>query len=493
MRLSGFASGLDIDAMVKELMKAKRSSYDTMIKNRTKVEWQQEDYRSISTKIVDFRNNKLSAFNLSNAMSAKTSEVSGDTAALTVNSTSPTALGSLDVRVDEVAKAANTVFKFSGGTVNGGGADKTLSELGFDLTSGNLAVIEINNVIITANGSDTLSTLAKQINAVSGSVKATALYDASSGSFSITASKTGATELDTNGATVTGLAVNGFTATNATENFTDGKNAKVQINGIEYNQANNRFVVGGIDFTVKAKTAANSSTAIATTQDTNKTMETIKSFVTEYNNLINSVNTELSEARNRSFAPLTSEEKKEMSDKEIEQWEAKARSGTLRNDGTLSQLVSDLRTTVTSLIGGIVDGNGKKLSIGITTGGYTEKGKLVLDETKLRTALESSPDEVTALFMGSTGVFSKMSKSSMTALNSLSKKAGTSLVSTDLNASFKDNSALSTQIRNMKTRESSLLTRLDRMEEQYYKQFSAMESAINKYNSQSSSLGSFYS
>ncbi|WP_138753694.1 flagellar filament capping protein FliD [Paenibacillus sinopodophylli] len=492
MRLSGFASGLDIDAMVKELMKAKRSSYDTMIKNRTKVEWQQEDYRSISTKIVDFRNNKLSAFNLSNAMSAKTSEVSGDTAALTVNSTSPTALGSLDVRVDEVAKAANTVFKFSGGTTNGG-ADKTLSELGFDITGDNVAVIEINNVIITANGSDTLSTLAKQINAVSGSVKATALYDANSGSFSITSSKTGATELDTNGATVNGLAVSGFSATNATETFTDGKNAKVQINGIEYNQANNRFVVGGIDFTVKAKTAANSSTAIATTQDTNKTIETIKSFVTEYNNLINSINTELSEARNRSFAPLTSEEKKEMSDKEIEQWEAKARSGTLRNDSTLSQLVSDLRTTVTSLVGGIVDGNGKKLSIGITTGGYTEKGKLVLDETKLRTALESSPSEVTALFMGNTGVFSKMSKSSMTALNTLSKKAGTSLVSTDINASFKDNSTLSTQIRNMKTRESSLLTRLDRMEEQYYKQFSAMESAINKYNSQSSSLGSFYS
>ncbi|CAM4477092.1 flagellar hook-associated protein 2 [Paenibacillus endophyticus] len=491
MRLSGLASGLDIDAMVKELMKAKRSTYDNMIKNRTKVEWQQEDYRSISTKIVDFRNNKLSSFNLSSAMSAKTSEISGDTAALTVNSTSPTALGSLDILVDEVATAANTVFKFNKGTTSTG-QEKTLSELGFNITGGD-AVIEINNVLITAKGTDTLSTLAKQINAVSGTAKATALYDPASGSFSITATKTGSTTDDGNGSTTNGLAVTGFASTDVTETYKDGKNARVQINGIEYIQANNRFSVGGIDFTVKGKTASGSSTAITTTQDTNKTIETIKSFVTEYNSLMNAVNSELSEARNRSFAPLTSEEKKELTDKEIEQWETKARSGTLRNDSTLSQLVSDLRTTVTSLIGGIVDGDGKKLSIGITTGGYTEKGKLVLDEAKLRTALESSPADVSALFTGTTGVFSKMSKSSMTALNSLSKKAGTSLVSTDLNSSFMENSALSTQIKSMKSRESSLLTRLDRMEDQYYKQFSAMESAINKFNSQSSTLGSFYS
>ncbi|MNW13436.1 flagellar capping protein [compost metagenome] len=43
------------------------------------------------------------------------------------------------------------------------------------------------------------------------------------------------------------------------------------------------------------------------------------------------------------------------------------------------------------------------------------------------------------------------------------------------------------------TRISRLQERLDDMENNFYKQFTAMETAINKYNSQSSSLLSYLS
>ncbi|UVI29890.1 flagellar filament capping protein FliD [Paenibacillus spongiae] len=496
MRLSGLASGMDVDAMVKELMKARRSSYDKMIKNRVKVEWKQEDFRTMSTKIVDFRNNKLSTYNVSNVMKAKTSQVSGDTNALTVNATNSTASGTLSVQVTSVAKAANDVYTFAD-------PSKTLEELGFTLEmkdegsgpqpTGNV-LATINGKTIAINKDAKLADLANAVNNSSSMLKATAVFDAASGKLSLAATQTGANGLSignfppavepTNPPTVPTPAV-------TKQTITAGSDASVTVNGINYTSSTNRFTVNGVDFTVKAETAAGSPTMITAVQDTNKIIDTIKSFVADYNSLIGALNTELSEVNNRNYMPLTSEEKKEMTDDDIKRWEEKARNGTLRNDNTLTKLATELRLSATSLIGGIDDGSGNRLSIGITTGSYTEKGKLILDENKLRSALESNPDQVTDLFMNpDKGVFRQMSKSSMDALTDLSKKAGTSLVSTDLTMSFQKDSSIGKEIEQMKKRESAMLTRLNMLEKQYYKQFTAMETAINKFNSQSSSLSS---
>lgn len=573
MRLSGLASGLDVDSMVETLMKAKRVTYNNMIKKRTKIEWQQEDYRSMSAKIVDFRNNKLSSFNMSKAISGKIAEVSGDTNALTVNSTGSTAAGSLSVKVNQVATAANNVYTFAAG-------NKPLSELGFDMSES--GAININGVSIQVAWDATLSDLATAINAKSSTAKATALYNSATGQFSISSTQTGESKLEIvdtnsvlsstsaqvytfNNAVGRSLGDLGFSlpikvnnveieyynsngklsdlalaisnsAANVTASYNEGtgkfaitpndgtavtldtaftsvagqpgaanaygvemvkteaKNASITINGISYTQASNRFNVNDYDFTVKAPSAASSTTTVTAVKDTKKIIETVKSFVSEYNNLIASINSELSETRNRGFDPLSSDEKKEMTDDEIEQWQAKARNGTLRNDSTLSQLLSELRTATTSLVQGIKLPDGTSISIGITTGSYAEKGKLVLDEDKLLKALESNPDEVSNLFSNSTtGVFNKMTKSTMTALTRLATKAGTSLTNADATASFLESSLLSKEIKGMKTREELMQKRLEVIESMYYKQFSAMESAINKFNSQSSALTSLSS
>lgn len=484
MRISGFASGLDIDAMVKELMKARQTTHTNLVKKRTLAEWKQEDYRSISTKIVDFRNNKLSSYNMSTAMSAKTSQVGGDSNALTINSTNPSAAGTLSVTVSSVATAATDLYSFADPSM-------TLEELGFtlEMEDVNGTPTPTGNVVVTINGKTValskdakLDELASVINKNSSTFKAVAVYDGA-GKLSLSATQTG----------TSGLSGVNFPASGVKSTIIPGDDARITVNGISYApQASNRFTINGVDFTVKAETQAGSPTTITAIQDTNKIVDTIKSFVSDYNNLISSINSELSEARNRDYNPLSSEEKSEMSEDDIKRWEEKARNGTLRNDSTLSNLVAELRLTATSLVAGIKDAAGNSVPIGITTGTYTEKGKLVLDESKLRAALESNPNEVTELFSNnSTGVLRKMMTSSMDALTELSKKAGTSLTSTDLSTSFLVNSSLSQEISKMKTKESDLLARLKRIETQYYKQFTAMETAINKFNSQSSSLSSF--
>lgn len=464
MRISGLASGLDIDAMVKELMKARRTSFDTMIKTRTQVEWKREDYRTISSKIVDFRNNKLSSYNLSNAINAKSTEVSGDANAIKVNSTSSTANGILNVNVESVATNATKLYTV--GTGNMGAITFT-----------------INNEPITldaaaSSGAD----LAAAINANTSKTKATALYNADTGQISITATETGANKL-------TIMNTKSPTPFAATD-IVIGEPAKIKINGMVYSQDSNRFQVNGVDFTVKAKSTAD--TTLTVVQDTSKIMDTIKSFVTEYNSLIELVNGELSEDKNRKFLPLTSDEKSAMSEKEIEQWEDKARSGSLKNDATLSKYVSDLRSIATSLIEGADTGGTDRLLIGITTGSYSEKGKLVLDEVQLRKALESNPNEVADIFSnGTNGVFKRMMDTSLTALTDLSQIAGTSLTSSDKKATFLESSLIGEQLRSMKDKEYTVAARLNKLETQYYKQFTAMETAINKFNSQSSSISSF--
>lgn len=493
MRLSGLASGLDVDSMVKELMKARRTSLDKIVQQRMTLEWQREQYREMSTKLVDFRNNKLAGYSLSSAIAAKKSEVSGNTAAISINSTASTAAGSYTVTDAKLATTANTILEYSG-TYN---SSSTLKDLGFSFTNGNGSV-SINNVAVSISENDTLDDLVTKINA-NKNTKVTALYDSASGKISLTSNVTGKINGDGK------IDIAGFDDYSVDpSNETAGDNASVAVNGITYTQSSNTFTVGGINFTLKAELTTGQSSTINVTTDSGKILETIKSFVTDYNSLITSINGELNEERYRKYAPLTDEQKEAMTESQIKMWEDKAKSGLIRSDSILSQLVSDMRISSVAEVQVSASKTININSIGITTGSWTERGKLVIeDEAKLLKAIEEDPDAVIALFTNSgssatpesddSGVFKKMTKSLMTALEQLSSKAGTSLTSTNLNGTFMANSVIGVQIRDLETKESNLERRLSDIENGYYKQFAAMESAINKYNSQASSLNSYFS
>jgi flagellar hook-associated protein 2 len=494
MRITGLASGMDIDSMVKELMKAKRSSYDKMVQTRTLKEWAREDYKTLNSKIVDFRNNKIGSYNLSNAIQAKKAEVTGNSDALTVNSVNSTASGVLNVEVTGVAKAANKVFEYSGSKDL---STATLEQLGFTVNGSDNVTVTVNGVGVTLSKDAKLSDLAAKINS-DKNTKATALFSGTT--FSITNTQTGKSPT-----TITGLPSPDF----AVSSSYDGADAAVKINGIEFKQANNKFDLNGFNFTIKAESTPGAATSIQAVTDTSKIVETIKSFVADYNSLVSSINTELSEEKFRKYAPLSDDQKKELSDDEVKLWQEKARSGTLKNDSMLSSYVADLRIATLSLVGGIetgeVDSKGDavRMSIGITTGTYSEKGKLYLDETKLIAALEKDPDKVTALFTArssdtspgskTSGIFAKINDASSETLNLIAKKAGTSPTNAETNYTLMDSSLMGDQLREMKNRETAMLSRLTTMETNYYKIFAAMETAINKYNSQSSSLSSFIS
>lgn len=170
-----------------------------------------------------------------------------------------------------------------------------------------------------------------------------------------------------------------------------------------------------------------------------------------------------------------------MSKDEIEKWEVAAKQGLLKGDSTINKVLSDLRSTLSTYGSGSEDMLAK---IGITTSKtYSENGKLEIDEDKLKKALSNDPDVVSRIFTGdgqNEGIVSKMRTTAQNAVATIKKTAGSADSASDVTYSLgKTITSLDTKIDDWKDR-------LKGIEERYWKQFSAMETAIQKANSQSS-------
>ncbi|MBP1764543.1 MAG: flagellar capping protein [Firmicutes bacterium] len=115
-------SGLDIDSMVKSLMKARRVKYDEMGQKKTVLEWQKADYNTMYTTISDFRNtaftNKLQA-----TLTPKTASSSNESVA-TVTANADAVLINHDLVVTQLADG---VKKISSAAITTGTAKDTLA------------------------------------------------------------------------------------------------------------------------------------------------------------------------------------------------------------------------------------------------------------------------------------------------------------------------------------------------------------------------------
>ncbi|GBG07198.1 hypothetical protein PAT3040_01746 [Paenibacillus agaridevorans] len=497
MRISGMASGFDIDAMVKQLMESHSAPLNKLKQKTLSINYQQEAFRSVSTMLVDFRNNKLPNLALTSSINAKKAEVTGNTAAISAKANAKASNSILNVEVQELATASTLKFKVNNPD-NKDLATATLADLGWTNATGKL---KIGTTDINYASTDTLESLVKKINS-NKDANVTALYN-SNGEISITSKTTGKVNIKLDG----DFTVSGNIIYNSLTDYKEGLNGKAIVNGITMETANNKLEVNGVEIVLKQQSLGNGISTIGVTTDSSKILDNIKSFIADYNKVLETMNGKLGEARYRGYDPLTDEQRQELTDKQAEMWDEKARSGLLRNDSILSQTVSSLRTAIISNFGDI-NNKFNIQSIGITTGKWHEGGKLVIeDEQKLLNAIEADPEKVMQLFTArsdnppaagfnqannpESGIFTRISSILMESLKSMSNKAGTSQVSTSLTDTFLVNSLLSTQKREVEDKITSLNRRLTALETQYFKQFTAMESAINRYNSQASSLFSF--
>lgn len=272
-----------------------------------------------------------------------------------------------------------------------------------------------------------------------------------------------------------------------------GTNAVFNINGLDTERTSNTFTISGVTYTLKSE--FDSPVTISVSNDVDTIYNNIKNFVDQYNSLIDAVQSKLDEERYSDYAPLTDDQRKEMTDTQQDQWDKKARSGLLRNDMTLKSSLSNMRSLIYSKVNNanISSEYNQLSSIGITTtSDWLKGGKLEINEDKLKAAIQNDPDSVELLFRatGSTtsekGIVQRLYDSVNNTYNTIVDKAGKS---TYVNTQFtigKNINDLTDKIRDMNDK-------LGKLEDRYYAQFTAMEQAIQKYNSQYTYLSSFFS
>jgi flagellar hook-associated protein 2 len=256
---------------------------------------------------------------------------------------------------------------------------------------------KINNVDITVKKTDTLGEVLNKINNSDAGVLAA--YSASSDILTITAQEIGnlaisADENDSNFFKAFGIEVDDEKGCIGEA----GREAVFEINGIRGSRFSNNFTIDGITYNIREMVEEGNpqEVKISVSLDIDGIVENIEKFVEDYNELIDEINAKLREEVFRDFPPLTAEQKDAMQEKEIERWEEKARSGLLRRESSLENMLREMREAIYTAVDGV-----HIFEIGLeTSNDYRDQGKLVLKDggSTLRAALASDPDKVAAFF-----------------------------------------------------------------------------------------------
>ncbi|SMC39864.1 flagellar filament capping protein FliD [Sporomusa malonica] len=489
--LSG--SGMDVDQLVKDLMKAQRTRYDTLVQKKTQTEWKKADYNTMYTTINDFRNTVFN-YKMSNTVSPKLT-TSSDESVAKVTAIADAANISHSLVVTQLAEGVTLT---SAGPDNTGTADDTITTGAskdtlanqFTGLSGTFKIKITNGTSskeISIDTSQSIMQVVSDINSAGINVKAN--YDTTLDRFFLSTTNTGAsTTLDFTGSDLAGLDFledNLKLDVNPANN--KGQDAKLTLDGAMITQATNTFSISGLTYNLQGA----GTTTIAVKPDNEKTIANVKAFVEAYNNTLSKINAELTEDRYKDYLPLTDDEKQAMSESQITAWEAKAKSGSLRRNSTLQDAVSKMRSAIYNPVAGLTGKYTSLSSLGITTGDYSENGKLYVNDTKLKEAIEADPDIINKMFTTTSdstsgqGIAVRLYDTLKTTMDKIGTEAGYSA-----GISGDTESTLAKLIRDYDKQMTTLADRLDDMEESYYNKFNAMEIALSKLSQQSSWLTS---
>ncbi|MCL2096326.1 MAG: flagellar filament capping protein FliD [Oscillospiraceae bacterium] len=415
--------------------------------------------------------------------------------------------------------------------------------------SDNRVSFSINDVEFSFSRTATLRDMMNEINRSSAGVNIS--YSTFGDKFVIESTKTGSgdfvrlSQQETNALSL----MFGDNGSGGFGNVISGQDAVLTVNNTEIVRSSNNINIDGVTINLLQATPSGFSNTEPVTSkvDATQVVNLIKEFVEEYNSLTNTLNGLLADKRPKTnkmtYMPLTEDQKSAMSEKEVDLWEEMGRKGLLNNDPTITKMLSNLRMAV---LGAVETEGGGKISfasIGIKTGDYfsDKSGKLIIDEDVLLKAVESDPDSVMRLFTqqseipkdarmedvfqkdasgrffttdengrtkyvterdlmnmrsNNMGIAQRFSDIFHTNINvtmnerdrgTLIKKVGTG----GTNLVIDRDSAFDKRIADMERNIDKIQNRFYAMEAKFYRQFSAMETAMTKLNKQTSFLAGF--
>lgn len=518
VRLTGINSGLDTEAIINAYTSTAQKRVQQAKNGKTINTWTQEAWQSLNSKIYGFYSNTLSASRLSTAY--KKTKVTTSSSALSVVAGANAVNGIQSAKIKALAAAAN----FTGGKIN-------LKDTGADLASqlgieegktitikdgkGNERTIQIGGE--HQEGSDAVVT---SMNGLVNALKdfgINANFDQANGRLFLSAKESGAANdfsFDGDVDTLMALGLATEDQIKTTQAYADaddeqkkellkqasvkveGSDAVLELNGAEFTSSTNTFTINGSTFTINHKpTNPDEEISITTQPDYDGIYDVIKGMIKEYNDLINEMTKLYNADSSKGYDPLTDEQKEDMSEKEIEDWENKIKDALLRGDST----VNDVMMTMVQAMNTGFEIGGKTYYLsdfGIATAGYfeaeeNERYALHIDgntedsltgtkDDKLKSLIASDPETVMNFFQ-------KLS-------NKLYEDLYSKMGSTSLSSIYKvyNDKQLKSEATDWDKKIADLEDKLTAMEDKYYKKFSVMETALSKLNSRQSALASLF-
>ena len=504
MRLSGLISGMDTESIIQQLVSAKQTKVDDAKKAQTKLEWKTTAWKDLNTKLKNLQSKYVNNMRFTSAYMKKTTSVSDSTAASVI--TGENAMnGVQNLKITQLAKTAYmTGGKTSLRTKTDADGDDfklnaltKLSDLSVDnkgtalnLSTGTTLNIKSGdtNVELEITADTTISNVLTKLKeaGLNANFDETqqrfyiSAKDSGKGNdFSITASD----EIGNNVLKSLGL-------DSASANKIDAQNAKITLNDTEYESNTNVFSINGLTITAMKETAED--VVVTTKDDVDGIYDMIKSFLKDYNSIINEMDKLYNADSARGYEPLTDDEKDAMSDSEVEKYEQKIKDALLRRDSNLSTVSSALK----EIMAGSVEVNGKNMYLsdfGIETLSYftaaeNEKNAYHINgdaddsstsgnADKLKSMISSDPDTVVSFFSG-------LFKNLYTKMSDLSK----SVEGYRSYGNFYDDKKMKSDYDDYKTKISELEKKLNDYEDKWYSKFSKMETALAKLQSNSSAV-----
>lgn len=353
----------------------------------------------------------------------------------------------------------------SSGDIGAYSSLKTISDLQI---SGN-QTLTINGVNIALKDTDSISTLVSKINSSTANVVAN--YDDKNGKIVLTSKTTGDNVINVTSDNPDLINKLGF----SNGEFTLGQVANLRILANGYSQEvtsrTNDITFNGITLNL----SSTGFTTVAVSVDKDKIVENVKEFVKKWNELTDFIYTKLSENK------VTSKSEDEMSEEEKLQ-------GLLKNNTLLRRVFEKLRSFLTTKV------DGKSLAdLGITSGDVgksfenTMKGKITLDENKLKAFIDNNGSDAVWKFFGNSDGTKGLAVQIKEYSYQLTKFNG------EIDTVAGVNGRLESEKRLLSKRMVSMLEYLQKKEEALWAKYSSLESALAKLSAQSNFISQAFS
>lgn len=441
----GVGSGLDINALVSELVASERAPKETRLAREDAKLTQEFSALAMLKGAMSGLQAAANAVRTPASLALSRASVQ-DEQYFTASTSAAAVAGRYDIEVERLATAARL-----GSDAYVGGPDSVVGTGTLTITVGTKSF----SIEVTQD-TDTLAQVRDAINAASGnsSVRATLVGDSGGSYLVLTGTATGdanAISVSATGADA-GLQklVDDLNAFDADRDVV-AHDAIVHVSGYEIRGATNSIsgAIDGVTLNLKKTTADGEPVALTVERDDAAIQKKAESFVTAYNGLAQQIRT-------------------------LGRYDAATKTaGPMLGDSMLRGVDTQLRRILSEPVPGTTGSTYRTLSsIGISV---TTTGALELDASKFKEALAADPQAVNRIFSSESGVGVRVGEYLEERLSSKGEFAAR-------------NTRIDSQRRRMEQEKEALNVRMQAVQQRYLKQFTAMDGLLAQMQSTSSYL-----